>query len=554
MRAAAYIGRLYSSNVSGDYEQAILYADSAIQCLNQYYLEQVPQGTSLMSLEGGEMAELEWWKSGMDADYELMIGLRNEVAIAALALNRNSLYHYNSEVFTRLYKLTSTDPTLEEYCNNVKMTIRNKKTTAILLGILIFLVIAAYFFLYYRNNQLFVFNLRQFIQLNNKVFSSTDETLPKVLHQSLSDIKTAETVGMMLPSENNGESFQFTFTGSTDERSVHESMMQMAYHQKKMMTSSNGFFHAYPLFVPGTEEESLVGVLGVRFYDGKLTDEERLIMNLVAQFMSIHTYFSYHKVGEMNELLELKQDERMRIDNEQQKVYVRNQIMDNSLSTLKHETMYYPNRIKQLVDAALVNPEAAISESAIHDIDELLSYYKEMFTILSTCAGKQVEMVLFKRMTLPAQSVAEMAVRSFKKQGKKASGRKLVQVAQDKGLSVQGDKIFLQTLVDNIISLYFEHNSGGDLLLDFDVSDGFAKFAFTDIAYRYDEEKIPLLFYVDNMRYDAKTDSISGAQYMISRQIIREHDAHSNRRGCRIYVENCEDGNGSRFIFTLPMP
>ena len=50
------------------------------------------------------------------------------IFIAALALNRNSLYHYNSEVFTRLYKLTSTDPTLEDYCNSIKMANRNKKT------------------------------------------------------------------------------------------------------------------------------------------------------------------------------------------------------------------------------------------------------------------------------------------------------------------------------------------------------------------------------------------------------------------------------------------
>ena len=91
------------------------------------------------------MAEVEWWKTGMDTDYELIIGIRNEVAIAALSLNRNSLYHYNSEVFTRLYKLTSTDPTLENYCNDIKMANRNKKTTAILLGVLLFLVLATYF-------------------------------------------------------------------------------------------------------------------------------------------------------------------------------------------------------------------------------------------------------------------------------------------------------------------------------------------------------------------------------------------------------------------------
>ena len=120
-------------------------------------------------------------------------------------------------------------------------------------------------------------------------------------------------------------------------------------------------------------------------------------------------------------------------------------------------------------------------------------------------------------------------------------------------MRVQGDKIFLQTLIDNIVSLYFEHQSGGDLLLDFDVSDGFAKFAFTDTAFHYSDEELATLFYVDGVTYDTKTDTLRGIQYLVCRQIIREHDAYASRRGCRIYVENCPEGRGARFAFTLPV-
>ena len=91
----------------------------------------------------------------------------------------------------------------------------------------------------------------------------------------------------------------------------------------------------------------------------------------------------------------------------------------------------------------------------------------------------------------------------------------------------------------------FESEEAAQILLQY--------FAFTDTAYRYDEEEIPQLFYIDNIKYDAKSDTLSGAQYMISRQIVREHDAYSARRGCRIYVENIDDGQGSRFVFTLPV-
>ena len=549
----AYADSIFVANVEGRYEEAVLYADSAIQGLNLLYQKAHPNGRQLMLLEGAGMGELEWWGSGYQMDYELIIRIRNEVAIAALALNQNALYHYNSEVFTRLYQLTSTDPALEEYCNSVKMANRNKKTIVIMLGMLMLLVLASYLLMYYRHHQLFMFNLRQFIQLNNNVFTSTEATFLSVFRQSLSDIKPVDAVGMMRQ-KSGEESPTFHFVGEEEECSAHEVLMRSAYLRKEEVQSGNGQFHAYPLGVPNGGNEPLTGVLGVGFCDGKLSKEEKLIMELVAQFVSIHSYFSYLKVDEMKELIELKQDERRRIAAEQQKVYVRNQIMDNSLSALKHETMYYPNRIKQMVDAALNAPEGLKDTQVVNDIDELLSYYKDIFTILSTCASKQVEKVLFKRTLLSAQSIGEMAQQSFRKQGKKIATSASFKMLSDRELYVQGDQIYIQALIDNVVSLFFEHHSEGDLLFDVGPSDGFATFAFTDTSYQYREEEIPLLFHVDHIRYDARTDTLTGAQYLICRQIIREHDAFSSRRGCRVYVENTADGQGSRFVFTLPLP
>ena len=551
-RANDYADSIYSCNVEGRYEEAILYADSAIACLNAHYQAVSPQGQQLMVLEGAGMAELAWWKMGIDTDYELIISIRNETAIAALAVNRNALYHYNSEVFTRLYRLMSTDPTLEEYCNDIKSANRNKKTIVILLGIMIVFMLATYFFLHYRHHQLFIFNLRQFMQLNHHVFTDSAQDMLKVFHQDLSDMKSADAVGLLIASQAEAEPC-VQFAGDTAEHEGDEALMRSAYLQKREVHSRDGHFHAYPLYVPNMEDGTLSGVLGVRFSDGKLTAEEELMMRLVVQLMSIHAYFSCLKVAEMDEEIEQKQEEHLRIDNEQQRVYVQNQIMDNCLSTLKHETMYYPNRIKQIVDAALNVPNGEISASAIADIDELLSYYKEVFTILSACAGKQVEKVLFKRTMLSAQMIGEMAKKSFNRLRKKMQGKGELRVADGQGVKVQGDKVFIQALLDNIISLYFEHHSDGDLVLDFDMSDGFAKFAFTDTAYRYEDEEMSQLFYVDNIKYDALSDRLIGAQYLLCRQIIREHDAYAVQRGCRIYVENCEDGQGSRFVFTLPL-
>ena len=552
-KAHEFTDSVFAGNVEGHYEQAVLYADSAIQCLNQYVAQVYGDTKHKMQLEGQEMAELDWWKKGYDVDYEMLISIRNEVVIAALALNRSSLYHYNSEIFTRLYKLTSTDATLEDYCDEIRMANRNKKTTVIVLGALLLLGVIGYFLLHYRNHQLFIFNLRQFIQLNNSVFTATEEDLLSVLRQGLSDIKPTDVVGLWIPQEDKPEQGQFMFAGKTGERSVYESMMMSAYTQRREVTSRDGSFHAYPLMVSGAEDEKLSGVMGICFNEGKLSEEEALIVRQVVQFMSIYTYFSLHKVEEKNELLELWQDKRLRIAGEQQKVYVRNQTMDNSLSTLKHETMYYPNRIRQLVDIALTASDARVIPAKVADIDELLTYYKEVFSILSACAGKQVEMVLFKRARISGTDICEMAKRAFRRMGRKHSSLANIKVSESKELMVLGDRIFLQMLVDNIVLLFFEHHSGGDLYLDFAISDGFAKFAFTDTAYRYEEADLPKLFYIDNVKYDAKSDTLSGTQYLICRQIVREHDAYSPRRGCRIYVENTPDGQGSTFVFTLPL-
>lgn len=87
--------------------------------------------------------------------------------------------------------------------------------------------------------------------------------------------------------------------------------------------------------------------------------------------------------GTMQERIETAHDEIGRIKYEEDRLYVSNAVLDNSLSALKHETMYYPSRIRQLIDSHPNNFES---------LAELVNYYKELYTILSAQAMKQVEM------------------------------------------------------------------------------------------------------------------------------------------------------------------
>ena len=82
--------------------------------------------------------------------------------------------------------------------------------------------------------------------------------------------------------------------------------------------------------------------------------------------------------------IELLEDELHREQYEAAQLYVANSITDNCLSALKHETMYYPSRIQQLVET---------DHRQIDDVNEVVSYYKELYTILTEQTRQQVTAV-----------------------------------------------------------------------------------------------------------------------------------------------------------------
>ena len=56
------------------------------------------------------------------------------------------------------------------------------------------------------------------------------------------------------------------------------------------------------------------------------------------------------------------------------RIHVQNNIVSNQLSTIKHETMYYPTRIRQLLDAG---------DSQSQEVDDTVAYYAKLYTLLS---------------------------------------------------------------------------------------------------------------------------------------------------------------------------
>ena len=86
-----------------------------------------------MRLEGeGTAAELEWFNNHIDTDYYTLLAVRNETAVAFLALGNLETFRYNNNAYTALYKQISEDTSLEEYCRQMQLSANNKIVAIIL--------------------------------------------------------------------------------------------------------------------------------------------------------------------------------------------------------------------------------------------------------------------------------------------------------------------------------------------------------------------------------------------------------------------------------------
>ena len=80
----------------------------------------------------------------------------------------------------------------------------------------------------------------------------------------------------------------------------------------------------------------------------------------------------------------------------------------------------------------------------------------------------------------------------------------------------------------------------------------FIRFLFTDMRREKTREELNQLFYPDLSRMTAgEKGELYGTEYLVCKQIIRDHDEFAGRRGCRINAEPGKEG-GFTIYFTLP--
>ena len=438
--ADVFANRAYFANINGQYKEALLYADSCIEVLNRIYRMYHPGGKALMvsySQSVGIPAEIQWLHDGLETNFNIILDIRNESAIAALALHRWALYHYNNEVYTRLFKERSADGTLREYVVRMQQSETNKTVTIIILVILLLMLFPAYYLLFYRHFMMYRAYVERIKDIN-KIVLNADTSQKKL-----------DSIEHILKS------------------------MDKYYRENTQFSSLNAV------------------VYQIRDVLKKSVDLEK------------------HR----EENIELAEDELHRIENENDQLHVNNSVLDNCLSALKHETMYYPSRIRQLIDDR---------DEDLHGMTELVDYYKDLYMLLSAQAMRQLEEIRHTCRPLPLLSLL---------------GRFQLKENAKKPLQVMGDEDLLRYLFSLLYGLLAQYAP----ILDVEVKDQrYIKLSMFFPGTVFTDEECRQLF----------SPTTGNLQFYVCRQIVRDTGEMTSARGCGAFAYNLQ--GRTRIELTLP--
>ena len=204
---------------------------------------------------------------------------------------------------------------------------------------------------------------------------------------------------------------------------------------------------------------------------------------------------------------------------EHDRLYVMNQILDNALSTIKHETMYFPSRIQQIADEM---QQTGIKAESHHNLLDLVTYYRHIYMLLYEQAQRQTDQNLVHRKSVAVSDLLAYVSKTY-------------QVAcQQTDAWVVGDEMLLRLLLDQMFAVV-EVNSSLSI-----------------------EQRGQMIYIICNVKgqslpskqlselFSPQTERL---EYLVMRQIVREHDTVCGHPGLRLEAENTE--HGYRIFFSL---
>ena len=416
-----------------DYAKTMLFAESALDCINHYYHKYYKEEPLLHMYSTEAPAEIQWYRDSVDVNFQTILSLRNEIAVAALALHDWDKYQYNNQVYTQLYKEIGIDNTLDKYVKNMQRSKINKNIAVILLILLLLALLVAYYMLYYRYQLYYRYYMDRVEEVNDTLLSDLpDEEKLMAVDKQLANV-----------------------------RNMPQDLLQILKQIRETLQ------------------------------------------------LSIHA----NNVKQIE--IELAEDECRQLKYEEGKLHISNNVLDNCLSTLKHETMYYPSRIHQLVNEATEKKSEENSKEnhqeqesdILQSLDELVSYYKDLYSLLSAQAMRQVRSV---KIPCKVFSLEDILPRHCELQGDQ--------------VLIQGDEVSMGYLLEIM------QKQSGEPKLVIDVKEK-------------DKRYVELQLMMNKVPYrDFFIPKVENIPFMICRQIVRENSESTNLRGCGIVAEAMDKG------------
>ena len=225
------------------------------------------------------------------------------------------------------------------------------------------------------------------------------------------------------------------------------------------------------------------------------------------------------KVQEAEASIEEAEEKLQKQRFEHDRLYVMNQILDNSLSTIKHETMYFPSRIKQMTDEM---QDKGFDVETHHNLLDLVTYYRHIYMLLYEQAQRQTDQSLLRIQTLAVNDLFAYASKTYGI------------ACQSTEAHVKGNEMLLRMFFDQMLAAV-----SANAALSAEES-GDMTYIIYNVEGHLTPEQLSELF-------SPQTEQL---EYLVMRQIIREHDAACGHPGLRLKAESTEQGY--RIVFSLP--
>ena len=209
---------------------------------------------------------------------------------------------------------------------------------------------------------------------------------------------------------------------------------------------------------------------------------------------------------------------------EHDRLYVMNQILDNSLSTIKHETMYFPSRIKQMADDM---QQQGFDIKTSHNLLDLVTYYRHIYMLLYEQAQGQTDQSPLRIQPLAVSSLFDYAEQTHDVK------------CQPTDVRVKGNEMLLQLFLDQMLAVV-----PANARFSVEVHEGMTYIICEVEGKQLSSQQLSELFSPQTERME----------YLVMRQIVREHDTACGHPGLRLVAENTMQGYRISFSLLAAQP